>query len=332
MREKKKYLDILRIIAIFMVFHFHFAIVLGQQQGILLKFANGDWGCVGTTLFFLISGNCLARNYGEKLDIRKFYLKRWLSIFPAFYICYLIVLFGYTVLLKMPVLSGLQPWRMIFTVLGIDNYLNFVGIRNGALVVEWYTAIILGVYLLFPILQFLYKKSKLSGTILIVTLYVLNIIFTWGPVPDDAHIITGVSMFWIGMMLYHFEKWLEKMPWYLWIGVLLSAMVLFFIELPGPQLIRKNLMAICIFLLWMRIGCYIKRENIVIGFLSKIEYGIYLCHHTVMYVMPILYLHFFAELQPVSYYILCLVASIVFAALITYLTQWIVQKLTMKKH
>lgn len=328
MQTKKSYLDILRIIAIFMVFHFHFIIVL-VKQGFLYGFVNGDWGCVGTTLFFLISGNCLARNYGKNLNVKKFYLKRWLSLFPAFYLCYLLVLFGHTVLLQNHVLAGVAPWRLIFTVLGIDNYLNFLGIQNGALVGEWYTAIILCIYLLFPFLQFLYKKSKLLGSILILGLYALNLIFTWGPVPDDAHLITGITMFWVGMMLYHFEEKLERMPWFVWAALLLAAFVLLFVALPGPLLLRKNVMATCIFLLFMRLGSILGKHGEIkpIRFLSKIEYGIYLCHHTVLYVMKSIYTHILGEINPIVYYLLCLVATIAFAAIITYLTQWIVKKI-----
>lgn len=323
MKQKKFYIDILRIVAIFMIFHFHFAASMENYDSFLWKYTNGEWGCVGTTLFFLISGNCLARNYEEKLNIKSFYIKRWFAIFPAFYLCYLIALFCYTVLLHMPVLSGMQPWRILFTILGIDNYMNFLGIRNCSLVGEWYTAVILGIYLLFPVLRFLYKKSKLFGTVLIMSLYILNILFTWGPFPDDAHLITGVSMFWIGMLLYHFETYLEKLPWYLWSGIFLIEFVLLTIQIPGPQLILKNLMGICIFLTWMKLGNYIKRENIIMRFLSKIEYGIYLCHHTVLYIVPILYMLYFANLSPLIYYILSLIITIVFATLITYLTKWL---------
>ena len=330
MKEKKTYLDILRIIAIFMVFNFHFTIVIGQQQGLFWGFASGDWGCVGTTLFFLISGNCLARNYGDKLDIKNFYKKRWLSIFPAFYICYLLVLFGHTILLQNQVLAGVEPWRIIFTLLGIDNYLNFIGVRNAALVGEWYTAIILAVYLLFPLLQFLYRKSKLFGTIIIFVLYGLNMIFTWGPFPDDAHLITGVCMFWVGMMFYYFEKQLESLPWYIWIGILLCALMLMFVQVPGPQLLLKNLMAVCIFQLWVRVGVSFIKENPVTSFFSRIEYGVYLCHHTVMYVLQAFFLKIFGEVKTVPYYLLCLAASIIFATLITYLTKWIINKLSRK--
>ncbi len=330
MKEKKKYLDMLRIVAIFMVFHFHFMIILGKQ-GFLFGFVNGDWGCVGTTLFFLISGNCLARNYGKQLQIGRFYWKRWLAIFPAFYLCYLMVLFGHTVILQNKVLAGVEPWRMIFTLLGIDNYLNFIGVRNASLVGEWYTAIILCIYLLFPLLQFLYRKSRIIGTILVLGLYILNLMFDWGPFPDDAHLITGICMFWMGMLIFHFEKFLEKLPWYLWIGVLLCAVVLCWIKVPWPQLLVKNVVALCIFILFMRVGSYMKRENVLIGFLSKIEYGIYLCHHSVMYVLQAFYLRFFTELDGIPYYIMCLAATIVFATVITYTAKWILKKLTVNR-
>ncbi len=326
MGEKKQYLNILRIIAIFMVFHYHFVLILGQY-GLLFGFKNGEWGCVGTTLFFLISGNCLARNYGEKLEIKSFYVKRWLAIFPAFYLCYLLVFLGHRVILQNPVLEDVEPWRMIFTVLGVDNYLNFVGIRNGALVGEWYTAIILGIYLLFPLLQILYRKSKSFGSVLILGLYVLNMMYDWGPFPDDAHLITGISMFWIGMMLYHFQEKLEKIPWYVWGIVLAAAIILFTVELPGPQLLRKNVMALCIFIIIMRPGTLIKKENPIISFLSKIEYGIYLCHHAVLYVMQSFFNKILGGVKPIPYYILSLVATVLFAVLLNVVTGWIIKKI-----
>ena len=328
MQTKKTYLDILRIIAIFMVIHFHFVVIL-EKTGIFRGFANGEWGCVGTSLFFLISGNCLARNYGEKLNVKNFYIKRWLSIFPAFYICYILVLIGHTVLLQNKVLAGISPWRLIFTVLGIDNYMNFVGIQNAALVGEWYTAIILCIYLLFPILQFLYKKSKVAGTVIVLVLYALNLMFEWGAVPDDAHIITGVAMFWIGMMTYYFEEKLEHMPWFAWSGILLGAVILLLVELPGPQLLRKNIMALLIFMLFMCMGRCIGKYGEIkpISFLSKIEYSIYLCHHTVLYVMYSIYTKTLGEINPVLYYVVCLIATLVFATVIAYVTRWIVEKI-----
>lgn len=332
MQNKKNYLDVLRIIAIFMVFNFHFMAAIGALEGPFFLFTNGDWGNVGTTLFFLISGNCLARNYGEKFNAKTFYAKRWLSIFPCFYLCYIMVFFIQTILLHNQILLGVTPWRFIFTLLGIDNYLLYYGIETFALVGEWYTAIILCIYLLFPLLQFIYKKCKLAGSILAIALYAMNIRFTWGPVPDDVHLITGITMFWIGMMLFRFEEKLEHMPWFLFTGIVLASLTLLFIKLPGPQLLRKNTMAILIFLFFMRLGPIFKKytENKPIHFLSKIEYGIYLCHHAVLYIAIPNCIRIFSDFHPIFYYLICLVATLCFATVLTYVTKWITSAIRSK--
>ncbi|MBQ3036567.1 MAG: acyltransferase [Lachnospiraceae bacterium] len=325
MKEKKLYLDILRIIAISMVFNLHFTVALGQQYGVFFGFANGNWGNVGTSLFFLISGNCLARNYGEKLEIGKFYKKRWLAIFPMFYVSYLLVLFGHMVILQNNVLAGVEPWKFIYTLIGIDMYMVFKGVRTAALVGEWYTAIIVGIYLLFPLLQFLYRKCKIPTTIILLALYVVNLIFGKGEIPADAHIITGVFIFWIGMFIYRFEKQLEKMPWFVWVVLVALSCVLLFVPLPGYDLIYKNLLAILIFLVLMRVGIYLKKDVKVLRFLCKIEYAIYLCHHTVLLVLLTFYVKVFGQVEPISYYVSSVAVTIVFAIVITYLTNWIVK-------
>lgn len=334
MKEKKIYLDILRILAILMVFNLHFTVALGQQYGVFFGFANGNWGNVGTSLFFLISGNCLARNYGEKLEIGKFYKKRWMAIFPMFYVSYLLVLFGYMVILRNNVFAGVEPWKIIFTVFGIDKYLEFLDIKTIALVGEWYTAIIIGIYLLFPILQFLYRKCKIPTTLVLLALYILNIIFDSGQIPADASLITGIFMFWIGMFIYRFEKQLEKMPWFVW-GILMAvSCVLLFVPLPGHDLVYKNLLAILIFLVLMRVGSYLKKDNAVLRFLCKIEYAVYLCHHTVILVLLSFYIKVIGQVEKISYYILSMVATIVFALVVTYLTKWIIKgisKISIKK-
>lgn len=334
MKEKKIYLDILRILAILMVFNLHFTVALEQQYGVFFGFANGNWGNVGTSLFFLISGNCLARNYSEKLELGKFYKKRWLAIFPMFYVSYLLVLFGYMVILRNNVFAGVEPWKIIFTVFGIDKYLEFLDIKTIALVGEWYTAIIIGIYLLFPILQFLYRKCKIPTTLALLALYILNIIFDSGQIPADASLITGIFMFWIGMFIYRFEKQLEKMPWFIW-GILMAiSCILLFVPLPGHDLVYKSLLAVLIFLVLMRVGSYLKKDNAVLRFLCKIEYAVYLCHHTVILVLLSFYIKVIGQVEKISYYVLSVIATIAFASIVTYLTNWLVKgisKIQIKK-
>lgn len=332
---KKNYLDRLRLVAIFAVFFFHYIVITGKQ-GFVLYYANGDWGHLGTTLFLLISGNCLARIYGEKLSLKSFYKKRWLSIFPAFYITYILVFLGYTVVLRNNIIAGKPLWWFIYSILGIDHYIGFIGIPSMALVGEWYTTIIVAIYIIFPILQFMYRKSKLIGSVIMGVLFLLNYHFTWTGFPDEVHLITCAAIFWVGMLTYHFEDQLENMPRIIWWLLLAFIGVLLFVEMPFPYLIKKLLVPPLLFIVFMRTEPIWKNtsESPVISFLCSIEYAVYLCHHSVLYVIQSFYDRLLGKIEPVSYFIISLVATIVFAAVITYITDIILgkRKLKSKNH
>ena len=316
---KKTYINILKIVAIWMVFNFHYTIIIGKEE-FLYWFANGDWGCVGTTLFLLISGNSLARKYGEKLNVKEFYKKRWLAIFPMFYLCYFIAFVLHRIILQNDISAGVEPWTFIFTLMGADNYMYLVGVPTFAIVGEWYTALIVAIYILFPLIQLLYRKKHIIGTILILVMYGLNLVFDIGPVIDDAHLITGVTVFWIGMLTYKYEEKIQKAPLPAKIMVVVLALVLMFVKLPGVMLLYKNLFGILIFITFMFIGKLIDsvKEPAVIGFLCKIEYGIYLCHHAVLYVMSSAFKKLLGGMYPVGYYFASLVATIMFATVLYY--------------
>ena len=130
------------------------------------------------------------------------------------------------------------------------------------------------------------------------------------------------------MFIYRFEKQLEKMPWFVW-GILVAlSCVLLFVPLPGHDLIYKNLLAILIFLVLMRVGSYLKKDNAVLRFLCKIEYAVYLCHHTVILVLLSFYIKVIGQVEKISYYILSVIATITFALIVTYLTNWIVKSIS----
>lgn len=316
---KKTYISILKIIAIWMVFNFHYTIIIGKEE-FLFWFANGDWGTVGTTLFLLVSGNSLARKYGEKLNVKEFYKKRWLAIFPMFYLCYFMACILHTVILQNDIFAGVEPWTAIFTLIGADNYVYLLGISSFAIVGEWYTALIVSLYILFPLIQLLYRKKLVIGTIAILIIYVLNLIFDIGPVIDDAHLITGLTVFWIGMLTYKYEEKIQKAPVPVKIAVLAMALVLMLVKLPGIVLLYKNLFGVLIFIIFMFIGKYLdsKKEPVVIQFLCKIEYGIYLCHHTVLYIMSSVFEKLLGGMQPAGYYFASLAATIIWAAVLYY--------------
>ena len=53
----------------------------------LFRTANSNWGFMFVTTFFSISGTVLYYNYPKITSTKRFYFKRWKSIFPSYYIC-----------------------------------------------------------------------------------------------------------------------------------------------------------------------------------------------------------------------------------------------------
>ena len=79
-------------------YHFSFSLFLAgpyREVDILHGTANGSWGMTPVYCFFMVSGAALMSRYGreEKLDLREFYRKRFLGIYPLFWIAYAIGFF-----------------------------------------------------------------------------------------------------------------------------------------------------------------------------------------------------------------------------------------------
>lgn len=82
-------LDYLRIYTVFVVFLFHAWMHLGCTFGKLTTFVSE--GAVLMTLFFMLSGYVLGLKYNkmslEPIALKKFYVKRLVSILPLYVIC-----------------------------------------------------------------------------------------------------------------------------------------------------------------------------------------------------------------------------------------------------
>ena len=93
MNKRKKYIDLIRAFAVYLVvlYHFsHYTEQLGFSLPIFLKYANGTWGNIGVFLFFMISGNVLMYKYQEQIDWKEFYKNRFKKILIPFWLCYFI--------------------------------------------------------------------------------------------------------------------------------------------------------------------------------------------------------------------------------------------------
>lgn len=280
---------------------------------------NGTWtwGAVGA--FTVMSGYLLRLRYKDNTDIKLFYKKRLLTLFPSFYIAFLI---GYIVhsIETGSMFYGGHPAKIIFTFLGIDSYVGLYGISTYAIVGEWYTGIIIIMYFLFPLLNWICNRIKLPATIGLIAVFIANCILRPNQNMPETSIFTAILLFWTGMIISDASEYLLK---HNWIGIITLAAVVILIAVPipvMPRIINLDIVSILLFLTLILLFSNLdqfKISNTIIFFLSGISYEIYLIHHFLVYEL--------AEILPkvegnyilsAGYYVLVLLISILMAFII----------------
>ena len=155
-RERLYYLDLIKIIAALSVFGCHFTRSLEMNQvGYSIKIIpdyifNIYIGNFGVSLFFIISGAALMYVYDEKIKLVDYYKKRFLGIYPMFWIAY-ISAFLYNFWLNRGVTYKHPKITFLLTLFGMDGYLGFY-VENYYLLGEWFLGCLIFLYLSFPIL------------------------------------------------------------------------------------------------------------------------------------------------------------------------------------
>ncbi len=277
------------------LFHYSYNYIeygIGGNHIFFAKYSNGDWGGLFVAMFFMLSGALLYYNYGEKISVRMFYLKRWLSIFPMFYLAWF---FGYLAKVKE---LGSWLWAgprrvFIYTILGIDGYLLNPGVNiNYYTLGEWFLGAILMLYLLFPVLRLIFIPNKRTGCILryaftavLFVLYTGNLYYDWFAISDGKNMLTCVMDFWIGMLLMEYGK--DRFSDFKVTAVAaVLALVLMFAPLGMKEVMVSTLVGACLMTVFMNLGeraMALRPVNVVASYISKWSFGIFLVHHVILY-------------------------------------------------
>ncbi len=257
--------DLVRIIAFLSIILFHFNVELTTNPFtadlarpiLALSYANGTLGDLGVSLFFILSGASLMHVHGdeERLDLKSYYRKRFLGIYPLFWLAYLAVSFYHYVILHYQVPDA-PAWTIILTILGMDGMLYEV-MPDFYLLGEWFLGCLILLYLVFPILRALVKKAPLA-TIAgcgVVTAIVWNIYAL--PLSPMHFFVLRIPEFLFGM---YFARYLYRTPldrksfrWLFGAGLLL-AVVVWLVPLPVPHILQTWAMGVPLFLGLIYIG------------------------------------------------------------------------------
>ena len=88
-------------------------------------------------------------NYQDKLEIKNYIKKRFLGIYPMFWIAYTLI-FIYLFYQTKSNVWGLPAYKMIITLFAMDGYLSPY-ISTFYLIGEWFLGCIVLIYTVFPL-------------------------------------------------------------------------------------------------------------------------------------------------------------------------------------
>lgn len=284
--ERLFYLDFIRAFATISILLTHFNAVylyinppMPEKAVITTTVANIYIGNFGVSLFFIISGAALMYVYQEKCNLKDYFEKRFLSIYPMFWLAYIIVFIFYLVM-GVPVLNQAPLWKIIFTIVGFDGYL----MENTAtfyILGEWFLGCIILMYIVFPVLKkgvITFPKATAS---LLLILGVLSVYFNPTAFPTAKFLFTRLPEFALGM---YFIRYIKKVNLSLF---LLSLIALILNTIIQPQIndnIQTAYVGICSFFVLVFISKYLKTSGIkkISMFISKYSYPIFLVHHVII--------------------------------------------------
>jgi peptidoglycan/LPS O-acetylase OafA/YrhL len=316
---KLELLDVLRGVAILLVFgyHWHLAHVdrFVAHSDFFMNFKGVTWeqlyasfsplnyGSTGVALFLIISGFLIHLSYlqrgGGKLDLKKFYARRFWRIYPP----YLLVLFFFAFYNKEQTIYHLFTHEGRFSLLShilmIHNLFGESWIIFGLNPSFWTIALEMQLYIIYPLFLFFSKRFGIMQFCkILLVIHLLSILLIYclkGGFPDKLSEMTFVGHYWIVWALgalvadswFHKER-LFRVSWNGWFLMLLVFMIsqvflLFFVYLSGimAAVLWAVFLDLCLHTppSFRFFGGTLKRSLINIGLCS---YSIYLIHQPII--------------------------------------------------
>jgi len=322
-KTKDKSYDFIRFVAMVFIIVHHFFTTYNDYVS-----TNWGWfedlfyslGRIGVAMFFMLSGSLLIRNYKNKFEVGKFYKKRFLRIYVPHFISYLMFIVVYLILFPER-LVGVKFSSFITGFFALDFFatpLSSVGVNLLWLVGEWFTTIILIIYLIFPLLRWLFKKYKTVSTIFIFAIFILNLKFQFLTYGEGWFSLTnGIMCFWTGMLLEENKKYYKGIAYLATLFTLLLFIVVQPDALFGNKYLPIFILSILLFIIFtnFHISCKISE------YVCKYNFELYLVHHRVFYIFIPIFLPYMVNIPQIIFFaIIMILITCVCSHIVKYLT------------
>lgn len=292
-KERLFYLDFVRALAAIAIVITHYNAVFLYWDPpvpglyVIDAFVFGIYiGNFGVSLFLIISGAALMHVYGNGLKLKKFYIKRFKSLYPMFWIAYSVAFLYMYVYKGNWATTQVPKQNLILTFLGMDGYLADI-IPTFYLVGEWFLGFIVIFYIVFPVLRFLIEKKPVLLAIGAVVIYCALV---WISGRYTMHMDPSKNLFVrLPELLFgmYFIKYIKKVNLPV-AGISLAVLIVNQIIKPSwNEYVQTTYIGIAAFLVLVYISQYVKSEKVhaVCAWISKYSYAIFLTHHIIIYTL-----------------------------------------------
>ena len=288
-QERERGYDFIRFLAILLIFIHHFytscrdyKIQLPIEIQNIISHGALGFGKVGVALFFILSGAVLLMSNKYSFSIKDYFKKRFLRICIPQWI-------GFTGALLLTIAAGKKIncdiIGGVISFLGLNYSSAFwkeLNIKTIWIIGEWFTAVIILLYLLFALLRYLFNNYRFITTTIIITIFVINLDLKFMTYGNGWFSITnGLMCFWLGMFFEEYKHHFNKKV------TLVSALIALTIYLINPKTIIGHAYLTCfIFSIFLFIALHqVKFSNKFTQYLCKYCYEIYLTHHRIYIIL-----------------------------------------------
>ncbi len=295
-KERVLYLDLMRIVGFFMITSYHFSVAVRTLDieaayiDIFRGIIHIVWAPIAVSCFFMVSGAALIYRYEEKLTLKEYYKKRFLGIFPLFWLAYLFAFLDFFYRSKS--MPNAPKVNFLLTVIGMDGYL-YEYVDNFYMIGEWFLGAIILLYILFPLYRIIMCKCK----------YILPVVFLAGSIwllynnPFDMMIEKNLivcSMYFVLGMLFEMIRKSPRQKAVVVgrrilavVGVGLYAMV-YLVEQSGYYFNAYHvvfMLAVSTYMIVMEVSTWIKSGRVqnLIATIGRHSFAYYLLHHVFLY-------------------------------------------------
>ena len=333
MNKRLFYLDFVRTIAVFLIIvtHYNAAFVFYNnppmyEKCILFEMPFNIYiGNLGVSLFLIISGCSLMYVYNEKCEIFSFYKKRFLSIFPMFWLAYLSI-FLLKFYLEKGVDQTIPKWKIIYSILGMAGYLSEYGV-NFYILGEWFLGFIIIFYIIFPFLRYVLDKFEKLTLIIICLVYIITLLTYNLQLDVSKCILIRLPELVFGMCFIKNEMKVSKL---LFIGALLVLIVNAYFKPNFYASIQTTYIGIAAFISLVYLSKFFECNFMynLCKQVSKYSYAIFLVHHVIItYIQSGFDLMEISDFENILLFVGCNFVIMVFAIYLNKSDQFVKNKL-----